>query len=50
VIIIAHRLSSVRHANHIVAMDHGRIVERGAHEELLAQGGYYAHLVSLQNS
>jgi subfamily B ATP-binding cassette protein HlyB/CyaB len=50
VIIIAHRLSSVRHANHIVAMDHGRIVERGAHEELLAQGGYYAHLVSLQNT
>ncbi|HEY3597456.1 MAG TPA: type I secretion system permease/ATPase [Paraburkholderia sp.] len=50
VIIIAHRLSSVRHANHIVAMDHGRIVERGGHEELLAQGGYYAHLISLQNT
>ncbi|CAB3751245.1 type I secretion system permease/ATPase [Paraburkholderia solisilvae] len=50
VIIIAHRLSSVRHANHIVAMDHGRIVERGAHEELLARGGYYAHLISLQNA
>ncbi|MGI4813663.1 MAG: type I secretion system permease/ATPase [Janthinobacterium lividum] len=49
VIIIAHRLTSVRHANHIVAMDRGRIVERGAHDQLLQQGGYYAHLVSLQN-
>ena len=50
VIIIAHRLSSVRHANHIVAMDRGQIVERGPHEQLLAQGGYYAHLISLQNA
>ncbi|WDD92031.1 type I secretion system permease/ATPase [Burkholderia sp. FERM BP-3421] len=50
VIIIAHRLSSVRHANHIVAMDKGRIVERGTHDSLLAQQGYYAHLVSLQNA
>jgi ATP-binding cassette, subfamily B, bacterial HlyB/CyaB len=50
VIIIAHRLSAVRHANQIVAMDKGRIVERGTHEALLAHGGYYAHLVSLQNT
>jgi subfamily B ATP-binding cassette protein HlyB/CyaB len=50
VIIIAHRLSSVRRADHIVAMDRGRIVERGGHDELLAQGGYYAHLVALQNA
>jgi subfamily B ATP-binding cassette protein HlyB/CyaB len=50
VIIIAHRLSSVRHADHIVAMDKGRIVERGGHDQLLEQGGYYAHLVSLQNA
>lgn len=50
VIIIAHRLSSVRHADHIVAMDKGRIVERGNHEQLLAHGGYYAHLVSLQHA
>ncbi|KVU36226.1 peptidase C39 [Burkholderia ubonensis] len=49
VIIIAHRLSSVRRANHIVAMDKGRIVETGTHESLLAMQGYYAHLVSLQN-
>lgn len=49
VIIIAHRLTSVRHANHIVAMDKGMIVERGGHDQLLEKGGYYAHLVSLQN-
>ena len=50
VIIIAHRLTSVRHADHIVAMDKGKIVERGGHEQLLELGGYYSHLVSLQNS
>ncbi|MBR8140855.1 type I secretion system permease/ATPase [Burkholderia sp. AU19243] len=50
VIIIAHRLSSVRHADHIVAMDKGRIVERGTHESLLELRGYYAHLISLQNA
>lgn len=50
VIIIAHRLSAVRHATQIIAMDKGRIVERGTHDALLAHGGYYAHLISLQNS
>ncbi|WP_186080540.1 type I secretion system permease/ATPase [Burkholderia gladioli] len=50
VIIIAHRLSSVRHANHIIAMDGGRIVEKGTHETLLELHGYYAHLLSLQNA
>jgi ATP-binding cassette, subfamily B, bacterial HlyB/CyaB len=50
VIVIAHRLTAVRHADQIVAMDRGKIVERGTHDALLAQGGYYAHLVSLQNS
>lgn len=50
VIIIAHRLSSVRHANHIIAMDKGRIVEKGTHETLLELRGYYAHLVALQNA
>lgn len=48
VIVIAHRLSAVRQANRIIAMDHGRIVEEGNHDTLLRQGGYYAHLVSLQ--
>jgi ATP-binding cassette, subfamily B, bacterial HlyB/CyaB len=48
VIIIAHRLSAVRHADQIIAMDKGQVVERGTHEELLELGGYYAHLHSLQ--
>ncbi|WP_081935922.1 type I secretion system permease/ATPase [Burkholderia sp. 9120] len=50
VIIIAHRLTAVRHADQIIAMDRGRIVERGTHDALVAKGGYYAHLVFLQNS
>ncbi|POR51009.1 ATP-binding cassette, subfamily B, HlyB/CyaB [Paraburkholderia eburnea] len=50
VIIIAHRLSAVRHANRIFAMDHGKIVEQGDHESLLGHGGYYAHLVSIQDA
>jgi subfamily B ATP-binding cassette protein HlyB/CyaB len=49
VIVIAHRLSAVRHAHQIVAMDRGRIVEKGSHESLLEQQGYYARLVSLQH-
>ncbi|MHB9839406.1 type I secretion system permease/ATPase [Paraburkholderia terrae] len=50
VIIIAHRLSAVRHSDRIIAMDRGRIVEQGDHDSLLRHGGYYAHLVSLQDS
>ena len=49
VIIIAHRLSSVRRANRIIAMDKGRVVEQGSHEQLLKQqNGLYAHLWSIQ--
>jgi ATP-binding cassette subfamily B protein len=45
-ITIAHRLSTVRDAEQIVVLDHGRIVERGPHEELLERGGAYAALVA----
>ncbi|MGA0608930.1 type I secretion system permease/ATPase [Caldimonas sp. KR1-144] len=48
VIVIAHRLSAVRRANRIVAMDKGRIVEMGTHEALLERRGLYAHLWSMQ--
>ncbi len=45
-ITIAHRLSTVRDADQIVVLDHGKIAERGTHEELLERGGLYAALVA----
>ena len=47
-IIIAHRLSTIRDADLIVVMDHGRIVEQGNHEALLAQRGKYHELYMTQ--
>ena len=47
-LVIAHRLSTVQHADEIIVMDAGRMVERGSHEQLLAQGGIYRKLVELQ--
>ena len=47
-IIIAHRLSSLMHADHIVVLDNGRVAERGTHAELVGAGGVYADLYELQ--
>jgi ATP-binding cassette subfamily B protein len=47
-ILVSHRLSSVRHADRIVVLDHGRIVEDGTHEELVEHGGQYARMFALQ--
>lgn len=50
VIIIAHRLSAVRHCQRIIALEQGRISESGSHQQLLANGGCYARLWALQQA
>lgn len=47
-VVIAHRLSTVEHANKIVVLDNGNVVEMGNHQELLAKEGYYAKLYRMQ--
>jgi subfamily B ATP-binding cassette protein MsbA len=47
-LVIAHRLSTIEHADHILVMDQGRLIEQGTHAQLLASGGIYAKLHSMQ--
>ncbi|MDI9470075.1 MAG: ABC transporter ATP-binding protein [Bacillota bacterium] len=48
-LIIAHRLSTIRHAHEILVLDHGRIAERGSHDELIAAGGLYRAMYEAQS-
>jgi subfamily B ATP-binding cassette protein MsbA len=47
-LVVAHRLSTIKHANLICVLHEGKIVERGTHDELYALGGYYTKLVDMQ--
>ena len=47
-LIVAHRLSTIQHADNIILLSHGQIVEQGSHQELLKQKGKYYHLYTLQ--
>jgi ATP-binding cassette subfamily B protein len=48
-LLVSHRVSTVRHADRIVVLDEGRVVEMGTHEKLLGNNGIYAHIEAVQN-
>ena len=47
--VVAHRLSTIRHADCILVMKDGKVAEQGTHAELMARGGIYAKLIELQS-
>ncbi|HEX2301894.1 MAG TPA: ABC transporter ATP-binding protein [Pseudonocardiaceae bacterium] len=47
-LLITHRLANIRHADQIIVLDHGRVTEQGTHDELMARGGGYGELFTLQ--